>query len=484
MTRIIVVGAGVSGLAAAARLAARGHEVTVCESTERAGGALGAWRWHHDDGDGDSDRDGGDSGGESAAPGSGLAFDTGAHTLTLPAVYRDLFIKTAKRGRGAAIRLEDVVDLVPLDPVRSYLFPDGTRLDLPNASRARLLTAFDDALGMGAGANWLRVLEHGSRVWNTIRPALVEAPGAGRRALARLLRTRAGRAALTPGRSLDGLTRRWFAHHPGLGLILDDYARQAGADPRHAPAVLTAQPYIEHAFGAWRIPAGMHTLGAALFERAVARGVAFRFDEPVARISTSSSSAPSGRATGVVLGDGTELAADVVIAAVDTAVLARLTGSAEQRLAYSQSVTTLCLALDDAPAPEMPHETVLLDETGPAIRIHVARERPSAWTVHADGDQAPDALLDAIARRGFDVRTRIRARHFVTTADREAATGAPGGAAYGPAPRDLRSALLRSPVAQPTRGLFHVGASARPGAGLSFAALSGWQASELIDPSG
>ena len=471
MTRIIVVGAGMSGLAAAARLAARGHEVTVCESTARAGGALAAWRH-------------GDGGEPESAPGSGLVFDTGAYTLTLPAVYRDLFIKTAKRGRGAAVRLEDVVDLMPLDPVRSYLFPDGTRLDLPNASRARLLTAFDEALGTGAGAAWLRVLEHGNRVWNTIRPALIEAPGAGRRALARLLRTRAGRGALTPGRSLDGLTRRWFAHHPALGLILDDYARQAGADPRHAPAVLTAQPYIEHAFGAWRIPSGMHTLGTTLFERAVARGVDFRFEAPVARIAVSSSNALSGKVTGVVLSDGTELPADVVIAAVDSAVLARLTGSAEQRLAYSQSVTTLCLALDDAPAPEMPHETVLLDETGPAIRIHVAREQQRAWTVHADGDQDPEALLEAIARRGLDVRARVQASHVITTTDREAATGVPGGAAYGPAPRDLRSTLLRSPVTQPTRGLFHAGASARPGAGLSFAALSGWQASELIDPNG
>jgi phytoene dehydrogenase-like protein len=312
---------------------------------------------------------------------------------------------------------------------------------------------------------------------------MVEAPGSGRRALARLLRTRSGRAALTPGRSLDGLTQRWFANHSALGLVLDDYARQAGADPRHAPAVLTAHPYIEHAFGAWCIPGGMHTLGTALFERAVSRGAEVRFDAPVARIQTASAGPASARVTGVVLDDGTELAADLVIAAVDVAVLARLTGATEQRLAYSQSVTTLCLALDDAPAAEMPHETVLLDENGPAVRIHVARERPSAWTVHADGDHEPEALLDAIARRGFDVRDRVRARHLITAADREAATGVPGGAVYGPAPRDLRTTLLRSPVAQPTRGLYHVGASARPGPGLSFAALSGWQATELIDPS-
>ena len=75
---------------------------------------------------------------------------------------------------------------------------------------------------------------------------------------------------------------------------------------------------------------------------------------------------------------------------------------------------------------------------------------------------------------------RVRVLHVITTADREVATGVPGGASYGPAANDLRSALLRSPVAQAMPGLFHVGASARPSSGLSFAALSGWQAAELV----
>src|SRR5258708_36637728 len=114
-----------SGLAVAARLATRDNSVLVCEATQAIGGALGAWR--HDD----------------------LIFDTGAHTLTLPAVYRDLFIKTGSRKTSAAATLEDRVDLRPLDPVRRYLFLDGTRLDLPNASRGRVRSAFDAALGAG-----------------------------------------------------------------------------------------------------------------------------------------------------------------------------------------------------------------------------------------------------------------------------------------------------------------------------------------------
>lgn len=440
-----------AGLSAAARLATRDNSVVVCEASTHVGGALGSWR--HDD----------------------LTFDIGAHTLTLPAVYRDLFIKTGSRKKSAADTLEDRVDLRPVDPVRRYVFPDGTRLDLPNASRGRLRAAFDDALGTGTGDAWLRVIDHGSTIWDAIRPALVEAPGSGARELIRLLCTTDGRRALAPLRSLRDLVGRGLAD-PRLLLVMDDYARQAGADPRRAPAVLAARPYIEHAFGAWRIVGGMHRLAEALGHRVLDRGAELRLGARVGRIETSR----SGAVSGVRLEDGERLAADVVVAAVDQAVLALLLGKPRPKGAYSPGVTTVCLVIDDA--PPMPHETVLLDDVGAAVRIHVASEQPSAWTIHAPGGHEPEALLATLAAHGIDVRENVLTQHTITPADREAATGIPGGSAYGPAVTGLRSALLRSPVAQPMQGLYHVGASARPGSGLPFAALSGWHGAELISP--
>ncbi len=452
------MGAGMAGLAAAARMASRGNDVVVCEASAGVGGALRAWR------DGE------------------LSFELGAHTLTLPAAYRDLFIKTGSRKKSAAASLEDRVDLRPLDPVRRYLFPDGARVELPNSSRGRLVAAFDDALGAGAGAAWLRVVDHGSRAWDAIRPTLVESPGSGGREVARLLRTAEGRRALTPLRRLRTLAGAWFAGaDPRLLLLLDDYARQAGADPRRAPGVVAARVYIEQAFGAWRIVGGMHRLGEALHQRVLDRGVEVRLKTVVERVEVAGVAV-----TGVRLASGERLHADVVIAAVDRAVLARLLTSRarmerkprrKRKGSYSAASTTICLAVDES--PEMPHETVLLDEDGPAIRIHVAAEQPTAWTVHAPVNQPIETVLAGLAARGFDVRGKARVVHVMRPADWEAATGVPGGGAYGPAVDDLRSALLRSPVGQKTRGLFHVGASARPGSGLSFAALSAWQGAEL-----
>jgi phytoene dehydrogenase-like protein len=463
VAQILIVGAGMSGMAAAARLAARRHEVTVCDASATFGGALSTWR--HGD----------------------LSFDTGPYTLTLPAVYRDLFVKTGSRKASAAAKLEDRVDLQPLDPVRRYVFPDGTRLDLPNASRGRLRAAFDEAFGGGAGDGWLRLIDHGGRAWEVLRPALVEAPGSGGRDLLRLLARGDGRRALTPGRSLRRLSRGWFSD-PRLRLLMDDYLRQAGADPRRAPGVSAARVYIEHTFGAWRISGGLYRLAEELHQRAADRGAEFRFQSPVQRIETE----PSSAVTGVVLADGERLSADVVIAAVDRGELARLLGRASSASASAgtqpgtRSRTTLCLEVSapadgSTPPQDLPHETVFLRGDGTSIRVHVPVDQPTAWTVHATGVSGvkgvsrlgdSSAILAALAESGLDIRGRARVLHEIPA----------DAAARVPADAGLRAVLLRSPVSQPIRGLFHVGTSARPGTGLSFAALSAWHAAELIGP--
>ena len=75
MAKISVIGAGIGGMSAAARLAKNGHEVTIFENSERSGGKCRT-EWFGD-----------------------FAFDTGPSLLTLPAVYRDLFLKTGKSER-------------------------------------------------------------------------------------------------------------------------------------------------------------------------------------------------------------------------------------------------------------------------------------------------------------------------------------------------------------------------------------------------
>ncbi|MYS06468.1 NAD(P)-binding protein, partial [Streptomyces sp. SID6041] len=146
MARIVVIGAGLGAMAAAARLAVAGHRVTVYERGATYGGSVGRFA-----------RD-------------GFAFDTGPGLLHLPAVYRDLFVKTGKKP------LEACVSLTQVDPSSRHVFADGTRVDLPNASRAGTLAALDAALGAGAGERWGDFLVRAREAWDRTRRPLLEEP--------------------------------------------------------------------------------------------------------------------------------------------------------------------------------------------------------------------------------------------------------------------------------------------------------------------
>ncbi|HBF83925.1 MAG TPA: phytoene dehydrogenase, partial [Streptomyces sp.] len=146
MARIAVIGAGTGAMAAAARLAVAGHRVTVYERSGTYGGSLGRYA-----------RD-------------GFVFDTGPSLLHLPAVYRDLFVKTGKEP------LERCVTLTQVDPASRHLFADGTAVSLPDASRAGVVAALDQALGEGAGTRWAQFLDRAGTAWDRSRRPLLEEP--------------------------------------------------------------------------------------------------------------------------------------------------------------------------------------------------------------------------------------------------------------------------------------------------------------------
>ncbi|WP_169739974.1 phytoene desaturase family protein [Actinospica robiniae] len=483
--RIIVIGAGVAGLAAAARMASAANEVVLLERGPSAGGGLNL---------------------------------NGPFTLTLPAVLRDLFVKTGGRKASGGGSLEENVSLVPVDPVRRYVFADGSSLVLPNTARGAAKDAFDTAFGNGAGASWLSLLDHGNRAWSAIRPTLVEVPDATRGELWRLYRSGAGRRALTPRRTLRQAGEGYGFRDPRMSAVLAEYALGAGADPRVAPAVLAIRPYIEHAFGAWRVVGGGPELARAMYERCLARNVTFRFGAEATAIASGA----------VTLASGERLTADVIVAAVDEQILRRLTGGApagerasKASTAAGYSPSLLSAHLHASKDLDLPHESVFFGDTGrdasnarldalfadpaayaasgglsvpadPTLRISAAPEQPREFFVHVDvpaglSDEAAHGyvptLVELAARRlGLSSDNALTLQGTVTPADRERLTGVPGGSVNGPAITSVSSALLRSPTVQPVKGLLHVGASSRPGPGLAFAALSAWNAAEVLRP--
>ena len=486
MSRVVVVGAGVGGLAAAARLAALGHDVTVCEAQDTVGGKLGLL-----------ERD-------------GFRFDTGPSLLTLPHVFTDLFEDTG----GWPADLE----LSRLDPVARYRFADGTAFDAA-ADLDAFCAGLDAALGPGNGDDWRRFTARAAEVWRATRGPFLESPLDGARTMLRLAaRQPRDIATIAPGRTLRSLGRRYL-RDPRLRMHLDRYATYTGSDPRRAPAALAVVPYVEQAYGGWYVPGGLRRIGDALHERALERGAVVVLGARVVQITTS-----AGRADGVVLADGRRLPADVVVANADAAsVYGSLVSSpsASRRLARatpSLSGFVLLLAVEGR-TPGLAHHNVLFpadydaefdalfgprprpveDPTlyvsapdDPAVRpdgceawfvlVNAPRHGPVDWREPGLAASYADRLLDLLAARGLPVRDRVRWSEVVTPADLEGRTGSPGGAIYGTSSNGAAAAFLRPANRSPVPGLFLVGGSSHPGGGLPLVTLSARIVADLVGP--
>lgn len=496
MARIAVIGAGMGAMAAAARLAVAGHRVAVYERTTTYGGALRRF-----------ERD-------------GFSFDTGPGLLPLPAVWRDLFVKTGKEP------LEDCVELVQVDPSARHVFADGTEVALPNASRAGVLAALDASLGPDAGRRWGDFLVRARETWDRTRRPLLEEPlWPNWEVLAerepypavphkRLLRTRRAGTLAEVG--------AWELRDTRLAALLESHALAHGLDPRTAPANAAVLPYMEYAFGMWYVRGGgLRELARAVYERCLARRVEFRFGTEVTGIV-----AKDGRVAGVELAEGGVAEAEFVVAGVAPGVLDRLCagstvrgdGEVPARRGGASRLTVL-LALRGGRPQGAAHRTVVHAEdregeleglfgTAPAMaaRPTVTVMRPDdpglvpdpdheavtlTAVVPALGGEPDRAASEALARHAEhligvaeravpDLRDRLLWHEVRTPADIASATGVTDGAVPVPALAGAGGRLLHAANSTRVEGLFTVGGWSHPGGGLPHAGMSGALVAGLV----
>jgi phytoene desaturase len=495
VSRVVVIGAGMGGLATAVRLAASGHVVRVVEQADVVGGKLGT------------------------VSARGHTFGTGPSLLTMPHLYRELFAATGRP-------LDVVLDLVRLDPACRYRFADGLELDLPGHAED-IPDALGAALGDDAAAQWAAFMARAERIWQVVHEPFLESPltPAG---LARRARRIGDLRTVAPWASLRSLGAHYLPD-PRLRALLDRYATYTGSDPRLAPAALATVPYVEQRWGSWYVHGGLRRLADALADRAGELGVEISTGTPAARISLT-----AGRADGVRLANGEHLPADVVIANADAAnvygellppAVARSARRALQHTTPSLSGFTLLLALDRADSDPVHHRVLFGDDyddefdsvfgsrrrrprpaptptiyvsapDDPALRpdesssswyvlVNAPRHDPSGgvdWDAPGVADRYRDHVLSLLAARGLDVRDRVRWSTVRTPADLERSTWSPGGSIYGSSSNGARAAFLRPSNRSPVPGLFLVGGSAHPGGGLPLVELSARIVAGLVGP--
>jgi len=167
-----------------------------------------------------------------------------AETFTLPAPYRDLFLKS-----GAP--LEESTTLVAAPGHASLL--SGIAVELPSVGpQAPALAA---ALGEAAGAQWAAFMRNAADIWGLLRADEYHSTASLHRRVRGTLRDRR------------------------LRILLDDYIAQFGLDPDRVGDAAMVLPYLDQTFGRWRFAEGLPGLERALRARCAELGVGFEANE-------------------------------------------------------------------------------------------------------------------------------------------------------------------------------------------------------------
>ncbi len=487
--RIVIVGAGLGGLAAACHLAGRGHDVTVVEREGLPGGRAGRLVL------------------------DGYTFDTGPTVLTMPDILEATFA-------AAGTRLEDHLTLVPLDPVYRACFADGSTLRVrrdPQAMEAEIREhcGAADAAAFVAFRAWLRdlyALELRSFIdRNYDSPLdLLRPPGP---ALA-LLR-------LGGFRRMAGTVARRFSDER-LQRLLSFQSLYAGLAPYQALALYCVITYMDTVAGVYAPAGGMHEVAAALATAATKAGATIELAAPVDRIELAGGS--DGPVRGVRLASGDRIAADTVVCNVDVPVAYRtlLPGLRPpirvRRTRYSPSATVWHAGVRGRPDPAVAHHNIHFgpdwDEAFRTLLHDGQRMRDPSLLVTvptvSDPGLAPPggtALFALEPVPNLDGRvdwTEERARARDDTARRLAALGYPDaveveaftdpldwermglerGTPFSASHRFTQSGPFRAPNVDPRApGLVFVGAGTVPGVGIPMAVLSGRLAAARVEAS-
>jgi phytoene desaturase len=301
--RVVVVGAGLGGLACALHLAGAGRQVTVVEREPVPGGRAGRLSLQ------------------------GYAFDTGPTVLTMPSLIEEPLAAVGER-------LSDWLELSPLDPAYRAFYPDGSTLDVRTDTVA-MAAEISRVCGPREADGYLRFVSFAKQLWELERDHFI----------GRNLDTPFDLVNLNLLKLLGmGGFRRLhpkmasFFRDPRTQRIFSFQAMYAGLAPHDALAIYAVIAYLDSVAGVYFPKGGMHAVPRALALAAEKHGVTFRYDTTVTQVEII-----NGRATGVITDDGSRIPADVVVLNPDLPIAARdlLPPRRQRRLRYSPSCVVL-----------------------------------------------------------------------------------------------------------------------------------------------
>jgi 1-hydroxycarotenoid 3,4-desaturase len=273
---VIVVGAGIGGLAAAIDLAASGLRVTLLERHANPGGKMR----EHRVGD--------------------QLVDAGPTVFTMRWVFEELFAR-------AGARFGERVQARQSELLARHAWVDGSRLDL-FADLDRSAAAVAEFAGATEAAAYRRFARESQQMFETLDHTFMRVERPSPTGLTRAL----GLGGLPKLYATKPFATMWrelgkIFKDPRLRQLFGRYATYCGSSPFDAPATLMLIAHAERA-GVWFVDGGMQRLADAMATLAEELGVALRYGADVTHLH-----APQGRVRGVELEDGERIDADAVV---------------------------------------------------------------------------------------------------------------------------------------------------------------------------
>jgi phytoene desaturase len=495
MTRAIVIGGGIAGLASAALLARDGYEVTLLEKNDAFGGRAGSWE--HD----------------------GFRFDTGPSWYLMPTVFEHFF-------RLLGTTAEEQLELVQLDP--GYrVFGEGYDAPLDVAADGAENIALFESVERGAGVKLREYLDDALEIYQlAVQKFLYStfekmSPVFTRDVIVKGLKLSS--LLLTP---LSRLTARTVKDRR-LRQILGYPAVFLGSSPDRAPSMYSLMSHLDLVEGVLYPMGGFTRVIDAIEALAIAEGAELRSGVTVRRIVVQNGAACGVEVEGAA-GTVSLLEADIVVSTADLHHSETVLLTDESDRTYPQKYwdtrvagpSALLLYLGvSGELPELEHHSLFFSADWKrnfdaifGADPHVP-EAPSLYVckpsgvdpevapdgsenvfvlvplpadpglghggVDRGGDDAIEGLADSVIAQiasaaGIpDLAERITVRRTVGPADFVDQLNSWKGSALGPAHTLRQSAFFRAGnVSKKVAGLYFAGSSTIPGIGLPMCLIS------------